>query len=133
MGHVRPMIAEYAILTRDERVLLIRLDDPTRGLRGWHLPGGRLEEGERSVEGLCREIEEETAFVVRADDLRVVRTVFIDPERLKYAAVFVGEAPEGDVVIEGTLNRYAWMDRDEAASADFAFRELKDVVLEALD
>ncbi len=50
-----------AVLVRDERVLLgRRRSDPGAGR--WDLPGGFLHEGEDALEGLRREVREETAL-----------------------------------------------------------------------
>ena len=56
---VRPVLAVGALVVRDGAVLLIqRGQDPAR--RRWTLPGGRLERGERLVDGVARELREET-------------------------------------------------------------------------
>lgn len=135
MTHLKPMVAEYAFLFRGERVLVVWLDDRTTGLLGWHLPGDRLDEGDRSVEGLCREIDEELGFRMQPAQLHAFSTALIDPPRLKYAAFFIGEAPEGDVSIErngeGKLKRHAWLTQDEIEQEGFAFEELGPIARDA--
>ena len=135
--HLDAMIAEYACLFRDDTVLVLRLEDESRDVSGWHLPGGRLDVGEASVEGLCREIHEEVGLTIEPSALSVFRTVLIDPERLKYAAVFGADAPDGEIRTEaddsGTPKRHAWMTREEITHAQFAFPELREAALEAFE
>lgn len=137
MAHLTAMIAEYACLFRGDTVLVLWLEDRERDLSGWHLPGGRLERGEASVEGLCREIHEEVGLTLEPSQLSVFWTGLIDPERLKYATVFIADAPVGDIHTEadhsGVPKRHAWMRRDELAHARFAFPELHEAVLEAFE
>jgi ADP-ribose pyrophosphatase YjhB (NUDIX family) len=49
---------------RHGRVLLVRDDD-----RGWSVPGGRVEAGERLVDACVRELREETGLEVRVAGL----------------------------------------------------------------
>jgi 8-oxo-dGTP diphosphatase len=60
----RPAIGVSGIIfDRDGRVLLIqRGRPPAAGY--WHAPGGKLEAGESLVEGVCREVKEETGLDV---------------------------------------------------------------------
>jgi 8-oxo-dGTP diphosphatase len=135
MAHLTAMIAEYACLFRGDTMLVIWLEDCSRGVSGWHLPGGRLDVGESSVEGLCREIREEVGLVMNPEDLTVFRTMFIDPDRLKYAAIFIGDAPNEEMTVErdhtGVAKRHAWMAREAIAQASFAFPELKEAACES--
>ncbi|MFT4308505.1 MAG: NUDIX domain-containing protein [Candidatus Woesearchaeota archaeon] len=131
------MIAEYACLFKDDTVLVLRLEDQSRDVSGWHLPGGRLDAGEASVEGLCREIHEEVGLTIEPSSLRVYWTGLIDPERLKYAAVFSADAPDGEIRTEadhsGRPKRHAWMTREEITHAQFVFPELREAALEAFE
>ncbi len=62
--HPHPLIGVSAIIfDQDERVLLIqRGKPPASGF--WHVPGGKLEAGESLVEGVRREVKEETGLDV---------------------------------------------------------------------
>jgi 8-oxo-dGTP diphosphatase len=68
----RPAIGVSAIIfDRDERVLLIqRGKPPAAGY--WHAPGGKLEAGESLVEGVCREVKEETGLDVTTGAIMAV-------------------------------------------------------------
>lgn len=60
----RTRISVYAIVVKDDRLLLARLSEASPvfppGL--WHLPGGGVDPGEQPVEALARELVEETGL-----------------------------------------------------------------------
>jgi 8-oxo-dGTP diphosphatase len=77
VGHDTLLMPGAAAIIRDEtgRVLLIRRGDG----RGWSLPGGAMEPGERIADCVVREVQEETGLEVVP--VRVVG-VYSDPERM---------------------------------------------------
>ncbi len=54
-----PRVVAHCVLRRDERVLLIRFEEPGTGRVGWRAPGGGVELGETSETAVRREIREE--------------------------------------------------------------------------
>ena len=54
------IISAGGLVMRGDKVLLQRSER-----RGWEFPGGMVEEGEGVIDGLLREIREETGVVVR--------------------------------------------------------------------
>ncbi len=50
------------LLTPEERVLLMKLEEPVSRRQIWITPGGEIERGESVEACLCREIEEETGL-----------------------------------------------------------------------
>lgn len=59
------------VFDRDGRVLLVqRGSPPGEGL--WTVPGGRLEPGETLVQGIAREVREETGLIVEVGVLACV-------------------------------------------------------------
>jgi len=85
IGHAMLLLPATAAIIRDKegRVLLIRRGDG----RGWSLPGGIMEPGERLAESVVREVREETGLEV--EPVRVVG-VYSDP------AVMLITYPNGD-------------------------------------
>jgi 8-oxo-dGTP diphosphatase len=74
IGHITLLTPAAAAIIRDDRgqVLLIRRGDG----RGWSLPGGIMEPGERLVDCLLREAREETGLKV--EPIRLVG-IYSDP------------------------------------------------------
>lgn len=73
----------------ENRILLVK--HSYRGNDSWSLPGGYIKKGEHPKEGLEREIDEETGYIVSADTRLKIRTDR-DSARLDitYAGVFMG-------------------------------------------
>ena len=83
----RQRIAAYALLTRDDEVLLTRLSDLTRLAGRWTLPGGGIDHGEEPRAALEREVFEETGLHVVAGPVTDV-----------HSSHFTG--PRGDGLVE---------------------------------
>jgi 8-oxo-dGTP diphosphatase len=75
----RVRLAAYAWCERDGAVLLTRiaLDGPGGGL--WTLPGGGLDFGETPVDGVIREVAEETGLAAEPGRLLGVRSAVLEP------------------------------------------------------
>jgi len=73
----KPSIAVDGIITKDEKILLIkRKNEPFKGK--WALPGGFVEYGERVEEAVLREIKEETGLDAK---IKKLFGVYSDPNR----------------------------------------------------
>jgi ADP-ribose pyrophosphatase YjhB (NUDIX family) len=63
-----PFVGVGAVVVHEDRVLLVRRgSEPLKG--HWTLPGGVLEVGETLVEGVAREVREETGLLVEPLEL----------------------------------------------------------------
>jgi len=74
----QPMVGVGGVVISDGRALLIRRgSEPLKG--EWSIPGGTLELGETLVEGVRRELREETGLDVRVLELiEVFERIFLD-------------------------------------------------------
>lgn len=83
---VRHFVDVHILLVRDRSVLLSRRRSGDEFDGRWHLPAGKLEEGESARAGAAREASEEIGVRIDLADLRLVHTahvVAVDrPDRL---------------------------------------------------
>jgi 8-oxo-dGTP diphosphatase len=68
MAHTR--VGAYGVCVADDRILLSRYTSGT-----WSLPGGGIDFGEDPADGVVREVNEETGYVVRAVRVLGVRSL----------------------------------------------------------
>ena len=118
MGKRESIAVSQAIILSEQRVLLA----VRRDLRGWELPGGHLQPGESSEEGLIREVHEETGHDVAID--RHVGTYVRTGFRPYTASVFTCRVTGGELrpSIETPVVR--WFDLDALPETLFPwFRE----------
>lgn len=112
-------LSAAALVTRGDEVLLIR--SPRRG---WEFPGGMVEQGESVIQGLMREIREETgvevqvtAFVGAYSNL-VQKDGYGPLEGTKLPTVlnltFLCEYVSGDICLSEESTDVAWVSREEA-------------------
>jgi len=105
------------VVVRDERALLIRRGSaPLKGK--WSIPGGMLELGETILEGVQRELLEETAIEVRLLDLIEVfeRVTRDEAGKLKYHFVildYLCEAVRGEAQAGSDVTDVAWVRESE--------------------
>lgn len=113
----RPLVGVGGVVIRDERTLLIRRGSaPLEG--EWSIPGGMLELGETILEGVRRELLEETAIEVRVLDLIEVfeRVTRDEAGKLKYHFVildYLCEAVRGEAQAGSDVTAVAWARESE--------------------
>jgi 8-oxo-dGTP diphosphatase len=98
--------AVQALVVREGRVLLARRAvDPGAGL--WDLPGGFLDEGEAPVDGLQRELREETGLAV---ELGTFMGAFVEPydERFVLGLTWTATPEEGEPRAADDVAELAW-------------------------
>lgn len=108
----RPVVGVGGVIIADGRTLLIRRGNaPLEG--EWSIPGGTLEAGETLVEGVRRELAEETGIEVRVLNLiEVFERIFPDAEgRTQYHFVildYLCEAAGGSARAGSDVTDVAW-------------------------
>lgn len=74
-------VAAYGVCTRNSpethepQLLLVRLNHLTTSPGAWTLPGGGLEFGEAPIDGVVREVEEETGYAAHVTELLTVASI----------------------------------------------------------
>lgn len=118
----RQRVGAYAVILRDDRILLSRLSARVTSDELWTLPGGGLEHGEDPRDAVVREIHEETGLDAEVgDSARVysahLPTAWRDGRRIDAHAlriVYDGwvpiDAPEPRVLeVDGSTAESAWV------------------------
>lgn len=82
---------------------------------GWELPGGRLDVGESTVEGLCREVREETGLA--AEVRRPIHTVSWRNDRGngRFGVYYYCTAEDHSVSLSHEHTDYEWLAASTAA------------------
>jgi 8-oxo-dGTP pyrophosphatase MutT (NUDIX family) len=86
VGEAHQRVAAYAVVTSERGVLLTQFNTQTHVSGEWGLPGGGLDTGESPVEGVLREVWEETGQDVDLGELVTVQSQH-----------WIGRAPTGVV------------------------------------
>jgi ADP-ribose pyrophosphatase YjhB (NUDIX family) len=113
----RPVVGVGGVVIHNSCVLLIRRGSPP--LHGeWSIPGGTLELGESILEGIRRELQEETGIEVRVLGLiEVFDRIFRDSAgRIQYHFVIVDHLCElisGSASAASDVSDTAWVREDE--------------------
>ncbi len=111
-----PLVGVGAVIVADGRVLLVRRGtEPMLG--HWTLPGGMLEVGESLMEGVVREVREETGLTVEPVELvELLDRIHREGERVRYHYVIADYLCR---VVGGVLNAASdadavrWVERAE--------------------
>ncbi|MGB0035477.1 MAG: NUDIX hydrolase [Candidatus Acidiferrales bacterium] len=115
----RPVVGVGGVVIAGNRALLIRRGSPP--LEGqWSIPGGTLEVGETLMEGVRRELAEETGIDVRVlDMIEVFERIFQDPSgRLQYHFVildYLCEVAGGIAKAGSDVTDVAWVAEPDLA------------------
>lgn len=114
-------VAAYAVICRDEQILLCRLGPPEPNLGNWTVPGGGLDFGEHPEAAAVREVREETGYDVRLGELIEVQSEVFESQngtmhalRFIYRAEIIGG--ELTVEVDGPTDLVAWHTAEEAAA-----------------
>ena len=116
----RPIVGVGGVVIDDGRALLIRRgSEPLKGQ--WSIPGGTLETGETLLEGVEREMAEETGLQVRVLELiEVFERIMPDAEgRTRYHFViadYLCENTGGTAQAASDVTHIAWAREDELES-----------------
>ncbi len=111
-----PLVGVGAVVVKDNRVLLVRRG--TEPLRGhWSLPGGVLELGESLIDGLTREVREETGLIVEPVELvELLDRIHREGERVRFHYViadYLCKVAGGELCAASDADAVRWVERAE--------------------
>jgi len=112
MNEMRVVV--QSIVIHDRKALLIQRSSYARsGENDWEIPGGGLAFGEGLLEGLRREVNEETGLSVRVDRLLYAMTTLVSPQRQVVALTYLSYADSGAVTLSHEHTDYVWATRKQ--------------------
>jgi ADP-ribose pyrophosphatase YjhB (NUDIX family) len=111
-----PLIGVGAVIVQDGRVLLVqRGRDPMKGQ--WTLPGGVLEVGESLVEGVAREVREETGLEIEVLELvELLDRIHREDGRVRFHYViadYLCRVTGGELHAASDADAVRWIERAE--------------------
>jgi ADP-ribose pyrophosphatase YjhB (NUDIX family) len=121
---------EAVIVDAAGRILLGRRTfDPSRGL--WDLPGGFLDESEQPLDGLRREVREETGLEI---ETRSFVGIYLEPYdgRTVLCLTWRATPAGGTERAADDLSELRWFARDELPLDELAFTHYAEALSEAL-
>lgn len=115
-------IGVKAIIEHNNKFLFIRRSDKYNEITGiWDIPGGRINIGEEPIDGLKREIFEETGLEL--DEIKQIldaSTVFQDEEKQIVRITYLCTAKDSDLKLSEEHTEYKWFSKDEI---NFKFKD----------
>ena len=119
-------LAAYAVATRGDRLLLVRLSEQTAYPGSWTLPGGGVDFGEDPRDAVLRELHEETGLSGSVDALLGVHSAVREPSaegpdvlhavRIVYRVSVDAEGPLVVHDIAGSSDAAEWVGLDDVAA-----------------
>ncbi len=107
MTHPKHIVAVSALISHPNgKVLLIR--SPRRG---WEFPGGQVEEGESLIEGLQREIIEESGVNATVGELVGIYSNIRKPTKIMFG--FLGDYVSGELTTSDESIETEWVARNK--------------------
>lgn len=109
-------LAAKGFIFNDKEELLIvkRRPDDVHHPDTWEIPGGRLEVGEDPVEGMKREVREETGLEIEVQQPLEVRSFTRDDGQHITMIIFRCLALSSDVTLSEEHTAFNWKPMDEA-------------------
>jgi len=123
--HAQFEISQGAIIeNKDGTLLLLKLRDGF-----WALPGGHLHKNEAWLDGLKREIYEETGL----DDLSIICTLGVCTFKNSYGVRFHCTTPQKEVTLSNEHDNFVWVtSKKDVDKYQFHHPALKEFVVEVL-
>jgi 8-oxo-dGTP diphosphatase len=100
------ILSAAMVVVSDERLLMVRTDR-----RGWEIPGGQVEQGERPAAAAIREVEEESGITAQVD---AFCGVFQNTGKSICNLLFAGRAIAGDLRTSAETAEVGWFELPDA-------------------
>ncbi|MGM5482801.1 MAG: NUDIX domain-containing protein [Nanobdellota archaeon] len=131
MPHLKTKIAEYGVIIKDNKFLILQFSRRANERETWIFPGGRINENEKHITGLKREVSEETGLQVEVQ-IPCGVTMWGEGEDNRYAVFFLCKVKgKQTVVLSKEHQDYRWCSFDELASIRFHDSSFVDILNKA--
>lgn len=120
-----------AIIMRDKKLLMVK----DKGMEGWSIPSGGMEEGETPETACLREVWEETGFNVVVKDPLHIKEVAIDHYDVK-THYFYCEIEHGEITYhdpDELVEEIAWKTFKEVEDVKHVYGEDREMLLSFFD
>ena len=112
MGEI--WVATKSLILFNGKTLIIQHSRDAGGGEGdWEIAGGGLKFGEDLLEGLKREIQEETGLTVRVDKLLYAMTGMVNPQRQIVGLTYLSYADTDNVTLSHEHTNFLWATRKQ--------------------
>jgi len=101
------LIGVKALVLNEGRLLLLRRSPEVTRPGEWNLPGGKLEIGEQPIDGIKREVKEETGLEVDRAKLLDVRS-YVEDYGFVLVVFYAVVAGQTEVVLDWENDHYEW-------------------------
>ena len=117
----------FAVVIRDNCVLLAQLPSWAREGEKWTIPGGVVEVGEEPSQGAIREVFEETGITIKI--LELLKVFPTDDLRLSF---FLGAYIKGEIKVQADeVIDARWVPREEIDQLELAYENTLDMLTSA--
>ncbi|MBU0636391.1 NUDIX domain-containing protein [Candidatus Micrarchaeota archaeon] len=122
------LAAKGFILNENKKLLVVKRSNYTKQKPGiWELPGGRLEPGENPINGVQREIKEETGLEINVLEPISVRHFKRVDKQTVTLLIFLCELKSGTIQLSNEHDSHNWIDplTEKHLIAEFYHPELE--------
>jgi len=110
---------QKAVIKKDDKYLIVlRSPDAHVFPNCWDFPGGKLEPGENPVEGIKREVIEETTLEIKPIEIIAVYDVKLKDGREPQISLYSIEWFKGDVKLSDEHTDFKWATKEEILELD---------------
>lgn len=109
--HTYFLVGGKAIVTKDDKILLLKRSEKSGHGGEWSFPGGAVEE-EDAVDGIRREIDEE--LLIRVKNVKPFNILTRLEKKPTIMIGFVCDYDSGEIDLNWEHDEYKWLDPKEA-------------------